>query len=128
MRPAIKFLHRYTGVHLHPHGYVVSAPLTGSEVWDFGTLTRDSGPSASDRADAVYSPGRVKPGTNHHREDEFIPAVGVLERVEIMNGDVDLLARFYISDRLRENIRALLGEQRGDVSLALGFLVHFFRF
>ena len=79
--------------------------------------------AAADRADAVGAARRVEPRADDHREDELVPAVGVGQRVEVADVDVDLLARLDVGDRLGEDVRPLLGQQRGDVALALGLLV-----
>jgi hypothetical protein len=70
-------------------------------------------------ADAAARAGRVEARSDHHREDELVLAVGVAERVEVRELDVDRLPRLDVCDRLREDVRPLLREERRGVSLAL---------
>ena len=46
-----------------------------------------------------------------HREDEFVRAVLVLQRLDVADLYDDLLAGHDVGDRLREDVRPLLVEQ-----------------
>src|SRR6266850_5659699 len=61
--------------------------------------------------------------TNHHGEHKFVGAGFVLEHFYVGNLDFDFSARLDVGHRLGEDVRPLLIEQRGDVSLLLGLLV-----
>ena len=95
----------------------------GLRYWTSVVLAGDARVAPADRPDAVGAARRVEARADDHREDELVPAVRVGERVEVLDVDVDLLARLDVGDRLREDVRPLLGEQRGDVALAAGLLV-----
>ena len=79
--------------------------------------------AAGDGPDAIGAAGWIEAGADDHGEDEFVPAVGIFQCVEILDVDVDLLAGFDVGDRLSEDVGTFLRQQRRDVAMALGFLV-----
>src|SRR4030042_2030484 len=62
-------------------------------------------------------------GAAHHGEDQLVDAGVVGEVLDVAHHDVDPLAGRDVGDRLREDVRPLLLEERGSVALPPGGLV-----
>ena len=106
----------------------MAAALVGGEVLHFGTLAGDAAAAIGHGADAVGGAGRIVPRADDHREDEFVPAVCIGQRVEVVDRDVDVFAGLDVGDFLREDVGPFLREQGGDIALCAGFGVDFFGF
>src|ERR1022692_208780 len=101
---ATKLFDGHTGVHFPLQRNVVSAPLAGFHVLNFGFLTGSAGVSAGRRADAVGHARRIESRADDHRENKFIPAVHIFERVKVFDRHVNLLARLDVRGGVRENV------------------------
>ena len=84
----------HSGIEFNAQSDFVSASQFRREVFNLGSLPGNPGPARGNGADAVGESGRVETRADHHREDELVPAIGICECVEILNGQVDLLSRF----------------------------------
>ena len=111
---------------------VVPAALVGGEVTNLRGLAGRARVAAARRGtDAVGRSGRVEAGADDHREHELPRVVVVAERLEVGDVDVDGLAGLDVGDLLREDVRALLRHERGDVALGASVrvdLLGFFAF
>ena len=103
----------------------MAATLGGLEVLHLILLAGGTVSAAGHRANAVSASRRVKARSNHHGEHKFIPAIAVIECVEILDVDIDVFARLNIRDFLREDIGPFLGQERGGVALPLGSNIDF---
>ena len=95
---------------------------------DFGVLARNAGLAASHGADAIGRAERIESWTEDHREDELIPAIYIVQRVEVFDIHVNFFARLDIRHSLGENVWPLFRKQRGNISLLFGFRVNLFCF
>src|SRR5436190_13164925 len=85
------------------------------QIMDFRLLAGRTGSATRHRADSVGSSEWIKARSHDHGENEFVPAVHVRKRVKVCDVHIDLFARLNVSDGLREDIRPLFGEQRGNI-------------
>ena len=63
-----------------------------------------------------------------HRERPLVSAGFILQRLDVADDDRDLLARHDVGDGLREDVRALLIEQAGNLAVRLRLRVSGLRF
>jgi len=99
------------GVQIDRQRNIVAAALVRGEVLRLDRLPALPVIAAGDAPDAVRRSWRVEARRDHHREIKFIPAIGVLQRVEVADVDIDLLPRLDVGHLLLKHVRPLLLEE-----------------